>query len=104
MSDFDYGREHGLWGNDGMPYGINKREYSSYNKSNSKRYNYSEQLAYDSGFKEVKDNSAYNGRYFIKNGMKWIHNIVALKRQLRVNSSKQLENMGYDVDTYYMYH
>ena len=27
MGDWDYGREHGLWGNDGIPYGIDSRDY-----------------------------------------------------------------------------
>lgn len=111
MSDFDYGREHGLWGDDGIPYGIDKREYSSYDSpskksyknTKSKKYNYSEQLAYDSGFRAVKDVSAYNGRYFIKNGKKWIHNIKALKYQLSISSESVLKDMGYDVHAYYLY-
>jgi len=28
MSDYDYGRENGLWGDDGIPYGIDTVEYS----------------------------------------------------------------------------
>ena len=76
-----------------------QRESSSSNSV--KRYNYSEQRAYDNGFKAVYDDSAYNGRYFIKDGKKWIHNISALKAQLCVNSDKALILKGYDVNTYY---
>ena len=28
MGDYDYGRENGLWGDDGIPYGIDTVEYS----------------------------------------------------------------------------
>lgn len=111
MGDFDYGLKHGLWGNDGMPYSVkherrttsSKSSYSS-NYSKSKRYNASEQLAYNSGFRAVSDGNAYNGRYFIKDGLKWIHNIGALKKQLRISNEKEMLRMGYAVDAYYMYH
>ena len=34
MSDYDYGREHGLWGEDGIPYGLDsKSPYEDYNKN-----------------------------------------------------------------------
>ena len=46
----------------------------------------SEQLAVKNGFEVVYDKDAYNGRYFIKDGKKWIHNIDALKRQLGTSS------------------
>ena len=49
-------------------------------------FNRSELLAIKNGFEVVYDKDAYNGRYFIKDGKKWIHNIDALKRQLGTSS------------------
>lgn len=79
---------------------------ASYRASSSsvRSYNRSEQMAYDNGFKAVYDASAYNGRYFVKNGKKWIHNIAALKAQLNVRRDDELKRSGYDVDAYYMCH
>ena len=48
--------------------------------------NRSEKLALKYNFQMVIDENAYNGRYFIKDGKKWIHNIDALKRQLGTSS------------------
>ena len=67
-------------------------------------FNRSEQLALKNGFEVVYDNDAYNGRYFIKDGKKWIHNIEALKRQLRVNCDSELLEYDYDVVSYYETH
>lgn len=67
-------------------------------------FNRSEQLALKNGFEVVYDNDAYNGRYFIKDGKKWIHNIDALKRQLRVNCDSELSEYDYDVVSYYETH
>lgn len=67
-------------------------------------YNRSEQLALKYGFEVIIDANAYNGRYFIKDGKKWIHNIGALKAQLRVSSEDNLITMGYDVVTYKLCH
>lgn len=64
--------------------------------------NKSEKLALESGFDIVSDDAAYNRRYFIKDGKKWIHNIDALKRQLKISSDDELKNKGYDVDAYYL--
>ena len=79
-----------------------QRESSSSNSV--KRYNSSEQRAYDNGFKAVYDDSAYNGRYFIKDGKKWIHNISALKASLGLKRDSELVLEGYDVVTYYAFH
>ncbi|MCT7433708.1 hypothetical protein N5T66_10450 [Aliarcobacter cryaerophilus] len=67
-------------------------------------FNRSEQLALKNGFEVVYDNDAYNGRYFIKDGKKWIHNIDALKRQLGTSSDSEVEEKGYDVEAYYSCH
>lgn len=97
MGDFDYGRENGLWGDDGIPYWINERPSYSYRRSStkvaskSKAYNYSEQLAYNNGYRAQYDENAYNGRYFVKDGKIWIHNIEALKKTLRVRSEYELK-------------
>ena len=98
MSDYDYGRENGLWGDDGILYGIDSYE----NQSNyTKAYNRSEKKALANGFEEVQDENAYNGRYFVKNHLLWIHNISALKRTLGVSSNHELFRAGYDVEAYY---
>lgn len=67
-------------------------------------FNRSEQLALHNGFQVVLDEDAYNGRYFIKDGKKWIHNISALKRQFGITDNSKLEQMGYAVDAYFETH
>lgn len=117
MGDWDYGRANGLWGDDGIPYATkNEKCYSKSSstkstrssrhstKSKNKSYNRSEQLAYDSGFKAYYDESSYNGRCFMKDGKKWIHNIDSLKYQLGTNSDYRIKKLNYDVDAYYKYH
>lgn len=108
VSAYDYGRENGLWVNDGISYVVkcerNNKYHSSSRKSKSKNLNYSERLALNYGFEIVYDEGAYNGRYFIKGGKKWIHNIDALKKQLRKKSDYDLEELGYDVEIYYTSH
>ena len=67
-------------------------------------FNRSEKLALKYSFEMVIDEEAYNGRYFIKDGKKWIHNIDDLKRQLGTKSDDVLINNGYDVKSYYLTH
>ena len=64
-------------------------------------YTNSEKLALSKGFEEVLDENAFNGRYFIKDGKIWIHDIDALQDKLDVYDEYELEELGYDVDTYY---
>lgn len=61
------------------------------------------ELALSLGYEEVQDANAYGGRYFIKNGLIWIHNIEALKLKLSLASDQNLSNLKYDVDSYYRY-
>lgn len=119
MGWHDDGVALGLWGNDGMPYGLNSSSWnddSNYLKKTSnsswqakkKRgktpaYNASEQQAYDNGYRAVYDSRAYNGRYFQKDGKIWIHNMVALKKGLGVYDEDELEDLGYDVSAYYRF-
>lgn len=67
-------------------------------------FNISEQLALNNGFEMILDDDAYNGRYFIRDGKKWIHNISALKKQLRTYDNRVLEQHGYDVEAYFASH
>lgn len=67
-------------------------------------FNRSEQLALKNGFEVVLDEKAYNGRYFVREGKIWIHNISALKKQLRIYNNKELELHGYDVKAYFETH
>lgn len=69
-----------------------------------KTYSPSEKQALKQGFEEVEDAEAYNGRYFVKNGKIWIHNIEGLKHRLEVYDEEQLRSLNYDVDTYYELH
>ena len=76
-------------------------------------YTQSEINAMAAGFAEVQDERAYNGRYFVKNGKKWIHNLEALRKKLNAEyghyicdeelSSLAPEGFGYDIETYYLY-
>jgi predicted DNA-binding protein len=66
-----------------------------------KPYTTSEKEAIEKGFEEVEDHEAYNGRYFIKDDLIWIHNIQALKSKLGIYDEDELRYMNYDVDTYY---
>ncbi|MBT1443082.1 hypothetical protein KJI95_00880 [Shewanella sp. JM162201] len=61
------------------------------------------ELAVSLGFEEVPDENAYKGRYYIKNGIIWIHDIGALKHKLGDISDQELAALGYDVDSYYKY-
>ena len=66
-----------------------------------KPYNASENEAISKGYEEVEDNEAFNGRYFIKDGLIWIHNIEALKLKLKIYDEDVLRSKKYDVDAYY---
>lgn len=92
----DYGVENGLWGANGISYGLDRPIVTSI------KYNRSEKIAIANGFEEIADAKAYNGRYFIKDGLLWIHNISALKRRLKITSDIELFNKGYDIETYYI--
>lgn len=77
------------------------KERTAYVSANNPGFNRSEQKALRNGFEVIYDEDAYNGRYCVKNGKKWIHNIGALKGQLGINNDFALKQSGYDVDAYY---
>lgn len=64
-------------------------------------YNSSELKAIKNDFYEIQDATAYNGRYFIKDNLIWIHNIEALKKRLGIFDENTLKLLKYDIDTYY---
>ncbi len=66
-------------------------------------YKKSVELALSLGYKEVLDENAYQGKYFIKDEKIWIHDKEALKSKLQVTSNEELENLGYDVENYDKY-
>lgn len=76
-------------------------------------YTQSEIEALVAGYAEVTDDRAVNGRFFIKNNKKWIHNIEALRKKLNAEygyyiCDEQLsapfpEGFGYDVEAYYQH-
>lgn len=61
------------------------------------------ELALSLGFEEVCDNKAYRGKYYIKDGLIWIHDIEALKTRLKVDKDEELKRLNYDVESYYKY-
>lgn len=53
------------------------------------------------GFEKVLDDRGYDsGVYYVKDGKKWIFDIVALKQKQGATSDDELKILGYDVDTY----
>lgn len=74
-------------------------------------YTQSEIEALIAGYVEVADDRAYNGRCFVKNGKKWIHNLNALRKKLNAEYGRYIddeelasgypEGFGYDVENYY---
>jgi hypothetical protein len=70
----------------------------------AKKYNRSEQMAYDNGYRAVYEDNAFNGRYFQKDGKIWIHDLSALKHTLGEYDENELRDRGYDVDAYYEFH
>lgn len=61
------------------------------------------ELALSLGFEEVCDNKAYRGKYYIKDGLIWIHDIEALKTRLKIDKDEELKRLNYDVKSYYKY-
>ncbi|MBV7387276.1 hypothetical protein KRX11_01255 [Pasteurellaceae bacterium TAE3-ERU1] len=76
-------------------------------------YTESELKAIALGYAEVMDENGHKGRYFIKDGKKWIHNLEALRKNLidqygRYIDDEELsanapEGFGYDVEAYHLY-
>lgn len=66
-------------------------------------YSKSVELALHLGYEKVLDNSAFKGCYFIKDGKKWIHDIVALMQHLGTKLYEDLEKLGYDLENYHSY-
>lgn len=92
---------------------LSRNQQSISHRQSPHAYNESERLAIHLGYKEVPDSHAYNGRYFIKNGKKWIHNIDALRKKLNTDYGRYIDDeelevsspkgFGYDVVAYYIY-
>lgn len=66
-------------------------------------YRISVELALHLGYREVQDSQAFKGRYFIKDGKKWIHDIEALMCHLGIDQFSELESLGYDLNNYHSY-
>lgn len=66
-------------------------------------YHKNVELALNLGFEEVCYEKAYRGKYYIKDGLIWIHDIEALKARLNFNKDEELRNENYDVTSYYKY-
>lgn len=107
----------------GFAYNLQKQQANTWTKpaisqpkANSpwaNQYTESERLALALGYREVADDNAFRGRYFIKDGKKWIHNLEALRRTLNQGYGRYIddeelatpvpEGFGYDVEAYYSY-
>lgn len=61
------------------------------------------ELALALGFEEVLDENAYKGKYYVKGGKIWIHDISALKAKLKISEDLGLIDLNYDVSSYYKY-
>lgn len=68
-----------------------------------KNYQKNTELAISQGFEEVCDKKAYRGKYYIKDGLIWIHDIEALKTSLNIDEDEALKDEGYDINSYYYY-
>lgn len=66
-------------------------------------YHKNVELALALGFEEVCDEKAYRGKYYIKDGLFWIHDIEALKASLSFDEDEELRQEDYDVGSYYYY-
>ncbi|VEI57497.1 Uncharacterised protein [Pasteurella multocida] len=92
---------------------LSKQSIKNSNHPPKNEYTESECLALSLGYVEVASINAYRGRYFIKNGKKWIHNIEALRKKLNAEYGRYIddeeleapapEGFGYDVIAYYIY-
>lgn len=60
-------------------------------------------LALRLGFEEIDDIKAYRGKYYIKDGIIWIHDIKALKIRLNISEDEDLRHLNYDIESYYKY-
>ena len=66
-------------------------------------YHKNVELALNLGFEEVCYEKAYRGKYYIKDGLVWIHDIEALKARLNFDKDEELRYENYDVTSYYKY-
>ena len=68
-----------------------------------KDYHKNVELALNSGFEESRNEKAYRGKCYKKDGLGWIHDIEALKTSLNIDEDEKLRHKGYDVGSYYYY-
>ena len=68
-----------------------------------KDYHKNVELALNFGFEEARNEKAYRGKCYKKDGLGWIHDIEALKTSLNIDEDEKLRHKGYDVGSYYYY-
>lgn len=68
-------------------------------------FNYKEscEKAQALGYESVEDVKAFLGTVYVKDSLKWIHCIEALRRELGVTTDQLLEELGYNINDYYEY-
>ena len=96
MSDYDYGRENGLWGKDGIPYGLDDNPSYNYQRSSAKSYSavvYKYvQLMKEQGIRTIVDMN----KYLTKNSL-W-NNFSSIVRQNTYSSG--FTSMGVSREAY----
>ena len=76
-------------------------KFDSSKKRNKMTKQESIDLAIENGFRPIHYGEHANQRcVYMRNGLKWIHNLPRLRAFLKKNDS-ELRDMGYDIDTYY---
>lgn len=59
--------------------------------------------ALQNGYEAVMSVDAFNNHVYIKDDMKWIHEITLLKLKLNIKKDEDLSELGYSVNDFYRY-
>lgn len=59
--------------------------------------------ALENGYEAVPNLDAFDNHVYIKNDMKWIHEITLLKLKLNIEKDEELVQLGYNVNDFYQY-
>lgn len=59
--------------------------------------------ALENGYIAIANEDAFSGAVYIKNGIKWIHEIELLKLKLEIVNDVDLVGLGYNVGDFYKY-
>lgn len=59
--------------------------------------------ALENGYEAVQKPDAFDNHVYIKDDMKWIHEITLLKLKLNIEKDEELVQLGYNVNDFYQY-